>query len=78
MANRDPKTKMELIGMLLRTHKEIERLHIENVSAPWFQAYMSNKLANTASAFNPALSRPAACCSCPYSCCITPCSIVQR
>ena len=59
MTNRDPKTKMELIDTFLRTHEEIERLHIENASAPWFPTYMSNKLANTASTFNPALPRPA-------------------
>ena len=48
---------MELVDMFLQTHEEIERLHIENASAPWFQTYMNGKLASTASTFNHALPR---------------------
>ena len=58
MTTRNPQTKMELIDMFLQTAEEIDRLHIESTTAPWFQAYMSTKRANTASTYNPAASRP--------------------
>ena len=50
---------MELIDMFMRTHEEIERLHIKCVSAPWFQTYMNDKLVRNASTFNPAFTCPA-------------------